>query len=160
MKSPTLKVSDVLDDWPIFTIEISHSNKFLFGTLLFRLLSHCKKIFLDSAESSTALVVMAGYSYWLCEAKNKHKSLWSDQTRQHKPLNKHFREHCCWSNTMVYRSCRDVETNSYPPDSKVRGANMGPTWVLSAPDGPHVSPTNLAIKVTTSPIHWTSTHGQ
>ena len=24
------------------------------------------------------------------------------------------------------------------PDSKVRGANMGPTWVLSAPDGPHV----------------------
>ena len=26
------------------------------------------------------------------------------------------------------------------PDSKVHGANMGPTWVLSAPDGPHVSP--------------------
>ena len=24
------------------------------------------------------------------------------------------------------------------PDSKVHGANMGPTWVLSAPDGPHV----------------------
>ena len=23
-------------------------------------------------------------------------------------------------------------------DSKVHGANMGPTWVLSAPDGPHV----------------------
>ena len=23
------------------------------------------------------------------------------------------------------------------PDSKVHGANMGPTWVLSAPDGPH-----------------------
>ena len=26
------------------------------------------------------------------------------------------------------------------PDSKVHGANMGPTWVLSAPDGPHVGP--------------------
>ena len=26
------------------------------------------------------------------------------------------------------------------PDSKVHGANMGPTRVLSAPDGPHVSP--------------------
>ena len=31
------------------------------------------------------------------------------------------------------------------PDSKVHGANMGPTWVLSAPDGPHVGPMNLAI---------------
>ena len=32
------------------------------------------------------------------------------------------------------------------PDSKVHGANMGPTWVLSAPDGPHVGPMNLAIR--------------
>ena len=31
------------------------------------------------------------------------------------------------------------------PDSKVHGANMGPTWVLSAPDGPHVGPMNFAI---------------
>ena len=29
------------------------------------------------------------------------------------------------------------------PDSKVHGANMGPAWVLSAPDGPHVGPMNL-----------------
>ena len=32
------------------------------------------------------------------------------------------------------------------PDSKVRGANMGPTWVLSAPAGPHVGSKNLAIR--------------
>ena len=32
------------------------------------------------------------------------------------------------------------------PDSKVHGANMGPTWVLSAPDGPHVGLMNLAIR--------------
>ena len=32
------------------------------------------------------------------------------------------------------------------PDSKIHGANMGPTWVLSAPVGPHVSPMNLAIR--------------
>ena len=32
------------------------------------------------------------------------------------------------------------------PDNKVHGANMGPTWVLSAPDGPHVGPMNLAIR--------------
>ena len=31
------------------------------------------------------------------------------------------------------------------PDSKVHGANMGPTWVLSAPDGPDVGPMNFAI---------------
>ena len=27
----------------------------------------------------------------------------------------------------------------------VQGANMGPTWVLSAPDGPHVGPIYFAI---------------
>ena len=37
---------------------------------------------------------------------------------------------CCWRN----------------PDSKVHGANMGPTWALSDPDGPHVAPMNLSIK--------------
>ena len=31
------------------------------------------------------------------------------------------------------------------PDSKINGANMGSTWVLSVPDGPHVGPMNLAI---------------
>ena len=33
------------------------------------------------------------------------------------------------------------------PDSQVYGANMGSTWVLSAPDGPNVGPMNLAIRV-------------
>ena len=32
------------------------------------------------------------------------------------------------------------------PDSKVHVANMRPTWVLSAPDGPHVGPMNLATR--------------
>ena len=32
------------------------------------------------------------------------------------------------------------------PDRKVHGANMGPTWVLSAPDWPHVGPMYLAIR--------------
>ena len=31
-------------------------------------------------------------------------------------------------------------------DNKVHGANMGPTGVQSAPDGPHVGPMNLAIR--------------
>ena len=37
----------------------------------------------------------------------------------------------------------------FNPDNKVHGANMGPTWVLSVPDGPHVGPMNLAIRDTT-----------
>ena len=32
------------------------------------------------------------------------------------------------------------------PESKAHGANMGSTWVLSAPDGPHIGPMNLAIR--------------
>ena len=32
------------------------------------------------------------------------------------------------------------------PDINVYGANMGPTWVLSAPDGPHIGPMNLAMR--------------
>ena len=32
------------------------------------------------------------------------------------------------------------------PDIKVHGANMGPTWVLSAPDGPHIGPMNFDIR--------------
>ena len=39
------------------------------------------------------------------------------------------------------------QDSGYYPGSKVHGANMGPIWVLSAPDGPHVGPMNLAIRV-------------
>ena len=38
------------------------------------------------------------------------------------------------------------------PDNKVWGANIGPTWVLSAPDGPHIGPMNLAIREGMEPI--------
>ena len=33
----------------------------------------------------------------------------------------------------------------YDPDNNVHGANMGPTWVRSAPGGPHIGLMNLAI---------------
>ena len=32
------------------------------------------------------------------------------------------------------------------PVSKFHGANMGPIWVLSVPDGLHIGPVNLAIR--------------
>ena len=31
------------------------------------------------------------------------------------------------------------------PDNKVHGAHVGPTWAMSAPDGPYVGPMNFAI---------------
>ena len=39
-----------------------------------------------------------------------------------------------------------VGTGGDNPDNKVHGANMGPTWVLSAPGGSHVGPMNLVIR--------------
>ena len=33
------------------------------------------------------------------------------------------------------------------PDSKVHGANVGPTWDRQDPGGPHVGPMNFAIWV-------------
>ena len=39
-----------------------------------------------------------------------------------------------------------LNSNQHGPDNKVHGANMGPTWVLSAPDGPHVGPMNLSFR--------------
>ena len=46
-------------------------------------------------------------------------------------------------------ACISVElVNTIPyPESKVHGANMGPTWVLLTPDWPHVGSMNLAIRV-------------
>ena len=35
------------------------------------------------------------------------------------------------------------------PDSKIHVANMGASWVLSAPGGPHVGPMNLAVSLGT-----------
>ena len=35
--------------------------------------------------------------------------------------------------------------NGLNPDSKVHGANMGPTWCRQDPGGPHVGPMNFAI---------------
>ena len=44
-----------------------------------------------------------------------------------------------------------AEQNNPCPDYNVHGANMGPTWVLLAPDGPQVGPMNLAIRVSSFP---------
>ena len=57
-----------------------------------------------------------------------------------------------WKPCTFFRSHIFIYPNRYfvmigSPDSKVHGANMGPTWVLSAPDGRHVGPMNVTIRV-------------
>ena len=37
------------------------------------------------------------------------------------------------------------DDDDHNPDSKVHGANMGPTWGRQDPGGPHVGPMNFAI---------------
>ena len=54
---------------------------------------------------------------------------------------------CSISLLMHWRYCSLALSHWYNvPDSKVHVANMGSTWVLSAPGGPHVGPMNLAIR--------------
>ena len=58
-----------------------------------------------------------------------------------------------WKETSIYgklacykeikikqESKNDIKYGKNFPDSKVHVAHMGPTWVLSAPGGPHVGP--------------------
>ena len=52
----------------------------------------------------------------------------------------------CWPLCSLLCNFPFANSKSYP-DSKVHGANMGPIWVLSVPDGPHGVPMNLAIGV-------------
>ena len=37
------------------------------------------------------------------------------------------------------------QASNHIPDSKVHGANVGPTWGRQDPGGPHVGPMNFAI---------------
>ena len=55
----------------------------------------------------------------------------------------------CFPGSQPNRRCTQIFAEGFckmNPDSKVHGANMGPTWVLPVPDGPHDGPMNLAIR--------------
>ena len=58
-----------------------------------------------------------------------------------------------WTSWLLLRGFHAKRSSRRKPDSKVHGANMGPTWVLSVPDGPHVGPMNLAIRETMSDMY-------
>ena len=61
-------------------------------------------------------------------------------------MNKLYHYMCDFNIRFSSSICQRSSALTGDPDNKVHGANMGPTWVLSAPDGPHVGPMNLAIR--------------
>ena len=67
--------------------------------------------------------------------------------RLNKRLSKQSRRRCFDAFALIMTSieCFLKSYNSIR-DSKVHGANMGPTCVLSAPGGPHIGPINLAVR--------------
>ena len=54
--------------------------------------------------------------------------------------------HLVSSVTSVQRDRIGCDVQTYP-DSKIHGANMGRTWVLSVPGVLHIGPLNIAIRV-------------
>ena len=62
--------------------------------------------------------------------------------------NPHYKPKTVWHLSQVNNgnSYTNAMLSSYP-HSKVHGANMEPTWVLSAPDGPRVGPMKIADRV-------------
>ena len=51
----------------------------------------------------------------------------------------------------LWKSLKNIDS---VPDSKVRGANMGPIWGRQDPAGSNVGPVNLAIwGIALSPLH-------
>ena len=76
-----LKILNLVDNWPIFTIETSHPKDFFYRKFCLDCMV-IAKTFLGLAEGTKALIIMAGCSYWLRKAKNKQGPLlkWPDKT--------------------------------------------------------------------------------
>ena len=86
--------------------------------------------------------LVMGWESWISEWGICAIRLWHELcSRDSNKMKWQFDIVSCDGNIMK----RKVHCNS--PYRNVHWANMGPTWVLSAPDGPHVGPMNLAIGV-------------
>ena len=80
-RKPPTQCPNFVDTWPIFTIESSHPNNIFFQKITIQV-AKSLQIFFWFSWRYYGSHFMTGCSYWLCKAKNKHNSLWSDQTRQ------------------------------------------------------------------------------
>ena len=80
--------------------------------------------------------------YWWCSFEDRSALLDGIYEYYYQMISSDRQVICFWLDNAVTILCLKYDS----PDSKVHGANMGPTWVLSVPDGPHVGPMNLAIR--------------
>ena len=71
---------------------------------------------------------------------------WDKPTPNHSFGLGHLRMISPGSSTQWLRQTAATGRSNAVPDSKIHGVNMGPIWVLSAPDGPHVDPMNFAVR--------------
>ena len=107
-----------------------------------------------------------GVALWLWGPRSKpSSSTWSNSLKNWYYFAASARKHVLMF--PPYKNNTYSNLSAVIPDSKVYGANMGPTWVLSAPDGPHVGPMNFAIRDTyqcrprgfpQSAVHWEFVH--
>ena len=113
-------------------------------------------------QSSTLLALCVGNSrvnYWFStqRASNAKKCFHIMTSSCISHAGGHHRRHWAWRPGCVGGTTGDKRVHTFwwrkrsavsliTPDSKVHGANMGPTWALSAPGGPHVGPINLAVR--------------
>ena len=67
-----------VDNWPIFTIK-SLNLKNVSSENYYADCIAIAETFLNLAKRIMAFIFMTRCSYWLCKAKNKHNSLWSDE---------------------------------------------------------------------------------
>ena len=90
----------------------------------------CLLLFMQLADHRHCELVLCFQNSWWCNIGSNHMELI--------PI-------MAWSNITWYHKISGY-LQRYP-DSKVHGANMGPTWGQQDPGGPHVGPMNLTIRV-------------
>ena len=110
-----------------------------------------------SVAYSTAHTILSLYTMYVSCRMYKTGKYWHFKT----PYSEIASPNNCFSQSSQYNyqtigaqiagsGARSCFTGAFL-DNKVHEANMGPTWVLSAPDGPQVGPMNLAIRVVYDP---------
>ena len=85
---------------------------------------------------------------WLATQLWLHGEFWVGVGAGPVPWSRHpSGKHCFNRNCRVWGLGKTSWNIIVYSDSKVHGSNTVPTWVLSAPDGPHLSPMKLAIGI-------------
>ena len=96
--------------------------------------------------------LMWGKWHWTTTYLENSIELWMEQMQPavseiciSQSLDPHWYQVCPIGEPIWGKWAIDHEVVQLHPDSKVHGANMGPTWGRQDPDGPHVGHMNLAI---------------